>query len=194
MGIEAIFRVSLILLDMNSEHILDCESFESIMEFLKEDLPAMELTQMEQLFDKVFTLDIKHQLDAYETEYRVIQEELIFVSNAHTNNSSSLNSKSADTDLLLEKKTLTAEVQELTQQMHVYQSKCDQLESQCETYQSTIKRLEQRVRACEDERDALMHSVSALQRRNEKLEILSKSDTNLEDKARAGQWNLGCDR
>ena len=191
MGIEAIFRVSLVLLDMHCQRILECDSFESIMEYLKEELPAMELSLMEQLFDRVFTLDIKHCLDAYEVEYRVIQEELVHVSNAqHNSSNSSINSKLSDSDLLNDNQALRQDVQELTQQVHVYQSKCAQLEYQCDTYLSTIKRLEQRVRACEDEKDALMHSVNALQRRNEKLEILSKVDPNSEeakDKARAGQ-------
>lgn len=196
MGIEAIFRVSLVLLDMHCEQILECQSFESIMEFLKEELPAMELSQMEVLFAKVFTLDIKHLLDAYEVEYRVIQEELAHVSKAqHNTSTTSLHSRLSDSDGLIDNESLKQDVQQLTQQIHVYQSKCHHLESQCETYLSTIKRLEQRVRACEDERDALMHSVSALQRRNEKLEILSKADPNSEearDKARAGQSSLVC--
>ena len=193
MGIEAIFRVSLTLLEMNCNQILECQTFESIMEFLKEDLPAMELSQMERVFEKVFALDIKHQLDAYEVEYRVIQEELIYVSKANNSSDSSLNSKLSESEVHSENQALKHRVQELNQQIHVYQSKCNQLQSQCDTYLSSIKRLEQRVRASEDERDALMHSVASLQRRNEKLEILTKSDPNIKEliekqqKTRSGQ-------
>lgn len=189
MGIEAIFRVSLILLDMNCQQILECESFESIMEFLKEDLPAMELSQMELVFERLFSLDIKHKLDAYEVEYRVIQEELIHVSKTNNNSNSSLNSKLSEYEVSAENQALRQEVQDLTQQLHVFQSKFYQMQSQCETYLSTIKRLEQRVRACEDERDALMHSVSSLQRRNAKLEKLTKSDPNIKELLEMQQKN-----
>jgi cob(I)alamin adenosyltransferase len=157
------------------------------MEFLKDDLPAMETSDMEQVFDKVFSMDISKKLDAYEVEYRVIQEELIHaVSKVSNSSTSTLNSKVIDkTELEKQIKNeniqLRHEVSDLTSQIHVYQSKCYQLQSSCDNYLSTIKRLELRLRVCEDERDAFMHSVKALQRRNEKLEAITNADSNKND-------------
>jgi len=157
------------------------------MEFLKEDLPAMEIADMEKVFEKVFLMDIKQQLNAYEVEYRVIQEELMHaVTKVNNSSNSSLNSKAVDKNdtekhLLSENKELRHEVMELTSQLHVHQSKSHQLQSLCDNYLSTIKRLEQRVRACEDERDALRHSVNALKRRNDKLEAAANACGNKND-------------
>ncbi|XP_054162990.1 TBC1 domain family member 1-like isoform X2 [Oppia nitens] len=196
MGIEAIFRVSLVLLDMYSKEILECDCFESIMEFLKDRLPVMDLMQMQTLFEKVFTLNIKKQLEIYEVEYRVFQEELVHMSKNNNNSNIKVNLKQNDEVFVSQNHDNKHDIQELTAQIHVYQNKCLQLQSQCDTYMSTIKRLEHRVRACEDERDALLHSVNALQKRNEKLEIIIKNndnDTNsqeLKPKLRSDRYSL----
>ncbi|CAG2169180.1 unnamed protein product [Oppiella nova] len=191
MGIEAIFRVSLVLLDTNSEALLGCDGFETIMEYLKEVVPNMDVLAMESLFDRVFTLDIGAKLNVYEVEYRVFQEELIHMSKS-TGSSKIIVNRRISNESTDKGQQHRDQVQELESQVQMYQSKYVQLQSQCDTYLSTIRRLEQRVRACEDEKDALVHSVSALQKRNEKLELLAKTagaadnnDSDLESKQKS---------
>lgn len=57
---------------------MQCNGFEPIMEFLKTTLPSLGIIQMERVFNQVFTLDISKQLHAFEVEYHVLQEEMIF--------------------------------------------------------------------------------------------------------------------
>ncbi|XP_015784738.1 TBC1 domain family member 4 [Tetranychus urticae] len=74
-GIEAIFRLSTVLLNTYREAILSCQSFETIMELLKNNIPAMNPIQMERVFNQVLTRDISKQLIIYETEYNLLQED-----------------------------------------------------------------------------------------------------------------------
>jgi len=55
-GIEVIFKVALILLESHKDQILQCDSIESIMTFLKSILPNMGVVRMEQIFSQVFYL------------------------------------------------------------------------------------------------------------------------------------------
>ncbi|XP_042312698.1 TBC1 domain family member 4 isoform X11 [Sceloporus undulatus] len=75
-GTEVIFKVALSLLSSQEEHIMMCETFESIVEFLKNTLPDMTKPQMEKIMTQVFEMDISKQLHAYEVEYHVLQDEL----------------------------------------------------------------------------------------------------------------------
>ncbi|XP_008105100.1 TBC1 domain family member 4 isoform X2 [Anolis carolinensis] len=75
-GTEVIFKVALSLLSSHEEPIMMCETFESIVEFLKNTLPDMSKPQMEKIMTQVFEMDISKQLHAYEVEYHVLQDEL----------------------------------------------------------------------------------------------------------------------
>ncbi|XP_063160595.1 TBC1 domain family member 4 isoform X2 [Candoia aspera] len=75
-GTEVIFKVALCLLSTQEERIMMCESFESIVEFLKNTLPDMTRPPMEKIMAQVFEMDISKQLHAYEVEYHVLQDEL----------------------------------------------------------------------------------------------------------------------
>ncbi|XP_039221819.1 TBC1 domain family member 4 isoform X4 [Crotalus tigris] len=75
-GTEVIFKVALCLLSTQEERIMSCETFESIVEFLKNTLPDMTEPQMEKIMAQVFEMDISKQLHAYEVEYHVLQDEL----------------------------------------------------------------------------------------------------------------------
>ncbi|XP_029792463.1 TBC1 domain family member 4 isoform X3 [Suricata suricatta] len=75
-GTEVIFKVALSLLSSQEALIMECESFESIVEFLKTTLPDMNTSEMEKIITQVFEMDISKQLHAYEVEYHVLQDEL----------------------------------------------------------------------------------------------------------------------
>lgn len=68
-GIEAIFRVSLNLLAYHRAAILSCNSIESSMDFMKNDLVKIESKNLVQIFDKSMKLDLRNKLIEYEIEY-----------------------------------------------------------------------------------------------------------------------------
>lgn len=68
-GIEAIFRVSLMLLAFHREAILKCPSLEVTMEFMKSDLVKIDDKNLAKIFDDAITLDLRNKLIEYEIEY-----------------------------------------------------------------------------------------------------------------------------
>ncbi len=52
-GTGVIFKVALCLLSSHEREIVECDSFESIVDYLKTTLPALSQTQMEQTIAKV---------------------------------------------------------------------------------------------------------------------------------------------
>ena len=55
-GTDVIFKVALVLLGNHKELIMQCNSFESIVEFIKTTLPEMGMIQMERVINQVLFL------------------------------------------------------------------------------------------------------------------------------------------
>ncbi|CAG5136474.1 unnamed protein product, partial [Candidula unifasciata] len=79
-GIDALFKVALMLIGNHRALILQCDTFESIVDFLKITLPEMVQVQMERIINQAFELDVERELRAYEVEYYVLSEEITFSS------------------------------------------------------------------------------------------------------------------
>uniref|UniRef100_A0A3B4H8T5 TBC1 domain family member 1 n=1 Tax=Pundamilia nyererei TaxID=303518 RepID=A0A3B4H8T5_9CICH len=76
-GSEVIFKVALSLLGSHKPLILQHDSLESIVDFIKTMLPNLGLVQMEKTINQVCEMDVSKQLQAYEVEYHVLQDELL---------------------------------------------------------------------------------------------------------------------
>ncbi|XP_041054884.1 TBC1 domain family member 4 isoform X2 [Carcharodon carcharias] len=76
-GTDVVFKVALSLLSSHEALILQCDSFETIVDFIKSTIPNLSHTQMEKTIVQVFEMDISKQLHAYEVEYHVLQDEMV---------------------------------------------------------------------------------------------------------------------
>ncbi|XP_060785523.1 TBC1 domain family member 4 isoform X2 [Neoarius graeffei] len=76
-GTEVIFKVALCLLSNHEGEILECDSFESIVDYLKTTIPTLTQNQMEETITEALEMDISKQLHAYEVEYHVLQDEMV---------------------------------------------------------------------------------------------------------------------
>lgn len=52
-GIEAVFRVALVLLQSHEEALLACDSFEQIMEYMKNSLSSLHTNQIGNIISQV---------------------------------------------------------------------------------------------------------------------------------------------
>lgn len=52
-GTEVIFKVALCLLSSHEREILECDSFETIVDYLKTTIPSLTSSQMEETISKV---------------------------------------------------------------------------------------------------------------------------------------------
>ncbi|XP_039704725.1 TBC1 domain family member 1 isoform X7 [Pteropus medius] len=155
-GSEVIFKVALSLLGSHKPLILQHENLETIVDFIKNTLPNLGLVQMEKTINQVFEMDISKQLQAYEVEYHVLQEELIDSSPLSDNQRMD---KLEKTNSSLRKQNL-----DLLEQLQVANSRIQSLEATVEKLLSSESKLKQATLALELERSALLQTVEELQR------------------------------
>lgn len=76
-GRDVLFKVALALLTEHSNKLLNLESFEEIMDYLKNTVPAVDAKQLETLMKQIFHMaDVPRALHEYKVEYQVLQEEM----------------------------------------------------------------------------------------------------------------------
>jgi TBC1 domain-containing protein 4 len=75
-GPIALFKIALAIMGVHKALLLHCESFEVIVNYLKITVPEMSLIQSDLIIKKAFEYDIRQDLEAYEVEFYIFQEEL----------------------------------------------------------------------------------------------------------------------
>ncbi|XP_032189962.1 TBC1 domain family member 1 isoform X2 [Mustela erminea] len=156
-GSEVIFKVALSLLGSHKPLILQHENLETIVDFIKNTLPNLGLVQMEKTISQVSEMDIAKQLQAYEVEYHVLQEELIDSSPLSDNQRMD---KLEKTNSSLRKQNL-----DLLEQLQVANGRIQSLEATVEKLLSSESKLKQATLALELERAALLRTAEELRRR-----------------------------
>ncbi|XP_065763664.1 TBC1 domain family member 1 isoform X7 [Muntiacus reevesi] len=160
-GSEVIFKVALSLLGSHKPLILQHENLETIVDFIKSTLPNLGLVQMEKTISQVFETDISKQLQAYEVEYHVLQEELIDPSPLSENQRMDKLEKANSS---LRKQNL-----DLLEQLQVANGRIQSLEATVEKLLTSESKLKQATLALELERSALLQTVEQLQRQMAEL-------------------------
>ncbi|XP_075050878.1 TBC1 domain family member 1 isoform X6 [Mixophyes fleayi] len=155
-GSEVIFKVALSLLGSHKPLILQQENLESIVEFIKNTLPNLGLVQMEKTINQVFEMDISKQLQDYEVEYHVLQDELI--------DSSPLSDNQRINKLEKTNNTLRKQNFDLLEELQVSKGRIQSLESTIENFQTNEMKLKQSVRTFELERSALLNTIEELKK------------------------------
>ncbi|XP_061848429.1 TBC1 domain family member 1 isoform X6 [Colius striatus] len=153
-GSEAIFKVALSLLGSHKPLILQHEHLETIVDFIKNTLPNLGLVQMEKTISQVFEMDIAKQLQAYEVEYHVLQDELI---------DSSLNDNQRLDKLEKANSSLRKQNFELLEELQVANGKIQNLEATVELLLTNEGKLKQSILTLEQERAALLKAVEEAQ-------------------------------
>ncbi|KAM9699579.1 TBC1 domain family member 1 isoform 9-T9 [Dama dama] len=160
-GSEVIFKVALSLLGSHKPLILQHENLETIVDFIKSTLPNLGLVQMEKTISQVFETDISKQLQAYEVEYHVLQEELI--------DPSPLSESRRMDRLEKANSSLRKQNLDLLEQLQVANGRIQSLEATVEKLLTSESKLKQATLALELERSALLQTVEQLQRQMAEL-------------------------
>ncbi|XP_052795623.1 TBC1 domain family member 1-like isoform X2 [Mya arenaria] len=153
-GSEVIFKVAMVLLGNHKELILHCDTFETIVEFIKTTLPEMSMIQMERVINQVFDLDLSQQLHSYAVEYQVLKEEMMY------------SPAQGDSDQLarleLANDALTKQNMELIDKLQHAHSHERSLEIMIHNFQTQEAKLKSHIRTLELERSALLNAVQTL--------------------------------
>uniref|UniRef100_UPI00398E6036 TBC1 domain family member 1-like isoform X2 n=1 Tax=Pristiophorus japonicus TaxID=55135 RepID=UPI00398E6036 len=156
-GSEVIFKVALSLLGSHKPLILQHESLESIIEFIKCTLPNLGLVQMEKTINQVFEMDLSKQLQAYEVEYHVLQDELI-------DSSPPMSENERLEKLERNNNSLRKQNSDLLEELEVAHTKIESLEATVNTLLSNEGKLKQAIRTLELERATLLTTVEEFQK------------------------------
>ncbi|XP_050752082.1 TBC1 domain family member 1 isoform X3 [Gymnogyps californianus] len=155
-GTEAIFKVALSLLGSHKPLILQHENLETIVDFIKSTLPNLGLVQMEKTISQVFEMDIAKQLQAYEVEYHVLQDELI---------DSSLNDNQRLDRLEKANSSLRKQNFDLLEELQVANGKIQNLEATVELLLTNEGKLKQSILTLEQERASLLKAVEEMRQK-----------------------------
>ncbi|XP_069746657.1 TBC1 domain family member 4 isoform X2 [Narcine bancroftii] len=156
-GTDVIFKVALSLLSSHEALILQCDSFESIVEFLKSTIPNLSDSQMEKTITQVFEMDISKQLHAYEVEYHVLQDEMVE------------GASPCDEGDRLEKleranSQLKRQNMELLEKLQATRFKIQNLESSIENILSRENKMKLLIRSMEQEKQAHLKTIEHLRK------------------------------
>ncbi|XP_016147748.1 TBC1 domain family member 4-like isoform X3 [Sinocyclocheilus grahami] len=154
-GTEAIFKVALCLLSSHEGEILECDGFESIVDYLKSTIPTLTHSQMEETITKATEMDISKQLHAYEVEYHVLQDEL-----------SDAPPPSEDSDRLdkLEKANAQLKKQnmDLLEKLQAARLKIQTLEGSMESFLSRESKMKHLIRSLEQEKASYQKTIERM--------------------------------
>ncbi|XP_051982610.1 TBC1 domain family member 1-like isoform X2 [Xyrauchen texanus] len=165
-GSEVIFKVALSLLGSHKPLILQHDNLESIVEFIKTTLPNLGLVQMEKTINQVFEMDISKQLQAYEVEYHVLQDELL-------DGPSTLSQSQRVAQLEKTNGSLRQQNLDLLEELQVAHAKIRWLETRVEGLVSRETELNLEVKTLQQERAELLQTVSNLRTLHSSLDINS---------------------
>ncbi|XP_034740645.1 TBC1 domain family member 4 isoform X2 [Etheostoma cragini] len=154
-GTGAIFKVALCLLSNHEGEIVECDTFESIVDYLKTTLPALTQTQMEQTIAKVMEMDISKQLHAYEVEYHVLQDEMLDA--GPLPDDSDRLDKLEKTNVQLKKQNM-----DLLEKLQAARQKIQTLETNVENFLSRESKMKHMIRSLEQERAAHQKTIERM--------------------------------
>ncbi|XP_056626884.1 TBC1 domain family member 1 isoform X2 [Triplophysa dalaica] len=163
-GSEVIFKVALSLLGSHKPLILQHDNLETIVEFIKTTLPNLGLVQMEKTINQVSEMDISKQLQAYEVEYHVLQDELL-------DGPSTLSQSQRVAQLEKTNGSLRQQNLDLLEELQVAHAKIRCLETRVEGQVSREAELQLEVKTLQQEREELLQTVSDLKALDSSLGI-----------------------
>ncbi|XP_059896359.1 TBC1 domain family member 4 isoform X4 [Gadus macrocephalus] len=154
-GTEVVFKVALCLLSSHEEEIMECDSFESIVDYLKTTIPSMTEAQMEQTIAKVSEMDISKQLHTYEVEYHVLQDEM--VEGGPLAEDSERLEKLEKTNVQLKRQNM-----ELLEKLQAARQKIQTLETNVESFLSRESKMKHAIRSLEQERTSYQKTAERM--------------------------------
>uniref|UniRef100_A0A3Q3EBM9 TBC1 domain family member 4 n=1 Tax=Labrus bergylta TaxID=56723 RepID=A0A3Q3EBM9_9LABR len=155
-GSEVIFKVAMSLLGSHKPLILQHENLESIVDFIKTTLPNLGLVQMEKTINQVCEMDVSKQLQAYEVEYHVLQDEML-------DTPPTLNQHQRAAQLERTNQSLRQQNLDLLEELQVSHACVCSLESRLESLVQSEGRLKEQVSALQEEKKQLASTVTRLQ-------------------------------
>ncbi|XP_036395949.1 TBC1 domain family member 4 isoform X2 [Megalops cyprinoides] len=154
-GTEVIFKVALCLLSSHEGEIVECDSFETVVDYMKTTIPSLTQAQMEQIIAQVLEMDISKQLHAYEVEYHVLQDEMLEA--APLPDDSDRLDKLEKTNAQLKKQNM-----DLLEKLQAARVKIQSLEMNVENFLSRESKMKHMIRSLEQEKASYQKTIERM--------------------------------
>ncbi|XP_066541947.1 TBC1 domain family member 4 isoform X3 [Hoplias malabaricus] len=154
-GIEVVFKVALCLLSSHKGEILECDNFESIVDYLKTTIPTLTHNQMEEIITKALEMDISKQLHAYEVEYHVLQDEMMDA--PPISEDSERLDRLEKTNAQLKKQNM-----DLLEKLQAARVKIQSLENSVESFLARECQMKHLIRALEQEKSSYQKTIERM--------------------------------
>ncbi|KAG9349555.1 hypothetical protein JZ751_028002 [Albula glossodonta] len=154
-GTEVIFKVALCLLSSHEGEIVECDSFETVVDYMKTTIPTLTQTQMEQVIAQVLEMDISKQLHAYEVEYHVLQDEMLEA--MPLPDDSDRLDKLEKTNAQLKKQNM-----DLLEKLQAARVKIQSLETNVENFLSRESKMKHMIRTLEQEKASYQKTIERM--------------------------------
>ncbi|KAF6210884.1 hypothetical protein GE061_013995, partial [Apolygus lucorum] len=136
---NVLFKVAIVLLRHHKDELLKCDTFESAMSFLKNDLPKVDTATMDKLVKEVVACDITKELCEYGVEYHVLQEEI----------SAPRPEAKKIKELEAQNEALNQQVTALNHQLQIATSNINRLEASRSSHITQLHKMETQVKTLE---------------------------------------------
>lgn len=163
-GLELIFKVALILVGNHADEILKCDCFESIVEYMKTSLPEKVVDETDDICTRALNMDIKQQLNLYEVEYQLLNDEMIDI---RQNKEKLEKQEVAHNQLILQVAQLKKDLKSANETITSLKMSVESSNDQVNSYQAKLQ-------VVQNERDKLRLTVAEL--RNETDGISSSEE------------------
>ncbi|XP_076857643.1 TBC1 domain family member 4 isoform X2 [Brachyhypopomus gauderio] len=170
-GTEVIFKVALCLLSNCEGEILECDSFESIVDYLKTTIPTLTHNQMEETITKALEMDISKQLHAYEVEYHVLQDEM--VDSAPPSEDLERLDRLEKTSVQLKKQNM-----DLLEKLQAARVKIQSLENSVESFLARESQMKHLIRSLEQEKASYQKTIERM-RNSLPAEVVAAGDVEM---------------
>lgn len=137
-GGSALFKISLSLFEQYQEDILEFNTMESILNFLKVTMPSLAAKDIQVIFKRALEYNLGNKLETFETEYDVIEDL-----------TASFNMDGVITDMETMQDTLRKQNKELIEQLAICHTSIRKLEATVTSLLATINAQDQRIQRLE---------------------------------------------
>ena len=156
-----LFKISLAILSIHKPILVSCESFESIVNHIKATIPEMSLIESELIINKSFSYSFEKNLNKFEIEYELFNEEVLMIRSRYINeiDSPAFKVNKQTNELEMENMNLKKQLKKLTNKLQILELQMHNQEDHFYKIQRENNQLKCKVETLEIERNGVLKKV-----------------------------------
>ena len=179
-------QIVLVLLKKAQKELLDADGFEGVVECMKTFLPTLAVRNVETIVAEALKIDVSKELESYEVEYQIFQEEGMSIASFEELESQRIASLEA------ENMVLSRQVHDLSENLSCYRGTVESLEGSITTLQMNQLQLQEIIRSLRQENTELKTQLEKCNSESGPSEALDQNQhRSAPDQAELGRSTAG---